>query len=509
MTRETAAQIAARWGIDSAAIPGLERLLDNTRQTYARVEALAEALSEPPPPSPGWRVEAVRGSDPTRAWMFRTFPVAPSPTGPLSGQRLVVKDAIAVGGVPMTLGSNLLAGHVPDHSATAVERALSAGATLAGTAVCEDMCYSGSSFTSATGPVPNPYDRARSAGGSTSGCGALIASGEADLGLGTDLGGSVRNPAAWCGICGLKPTFGVVPYTGAAATEVTMDHLGLMARTAREIAVLLDAVAGPDDQDPRQAGAGVLRGSAAGIEAEPSGMRVGLLREGFGWPNRSDPRQDELVEGAIERMAELGVSIGEVSVPLFRSGTDIHVPIATEGGLATVFETALQGANHAGFYDPALAREFGNALRERPADLPLNGKVTVIAATLMRQQTNGRVMALAQALRRKLRNQIDAALAEYDVLALPTTPMLPHLLPEGALTSDAHQQLAFEMHDNNCVANLTGHPALSVPCGMIDGLPVGLLLIGPMLEDHELLRLAHHFQARLFAPPTPKTEMNP
>lgn len=504
MTNHTVSEIAARWGIDSSTIPGLELLIEKTQATYARVEELAGSYMDPPRAAPSWLVEEVRGRDPSRAWMFRVHAHDASRKGSLSGLRLVAKDTIAVAGVPMTMGSKLLDGYVPASNATTVERAIAAGASMVGTAVCEDLCYSGSSFTSASGPVPNPYDPARSAGGSTSGCGALIALNEADLGLGTDLGGSVRNPAAWCGISGLKPTYGVVPYTGAAATEVTMDHLGLMARTPRELALLLDAVAGPDGEDQRQLGVGSLLGNASTIDIQPTGLKVGLLREGFAWPGRSDERQDAIVEAAVRSMVELGLTIGEGSVPLFRAGTDIHVPIACEGGLATVFETALQGANHSGSYDPVLAEAFGRGLRERPADLPLNGKVSVIAGTLMRHETHGRVMALAQSLRRRLRCQIDAALQKFDVLALPTTPMPPHLLPDAALSSDEHQRLAFEMHDNNCVTNLTGHPALSIPCGMIDGLPVGLLLIGRPLDDHLLLRLGHHFQTRLFSMPPPR-----
>jgi amidase len=490
--------------VDADGIAGLDALLDGVRNTYARVEALAasQITSDDSPVS--WTAEKCAGSDPHHAWMYRTtMDEAAEGTGPLSGLRLAVKDSIAVAGVPMTGGSAFLRGFVPRRSAVAVERALGAGATLAGTAVCEDLCYSGSSFTSATGPVLNPYDPERAAGGSTSGCGVLLATGQADIALGTDLGGSVRNPAAWCGVAALKATFGVVPYFGALPTEFSMDHLGLMARRAPELARLLDAVAGPSAEDPRQAGIGALRGSAADLDADISGLRIGVVRDGFGWPDRSDPRLDAAVRDAVATLGRLCAGTAEVTIDLHRSARDIHVPISCEGGLATVFEQNMQGSNHAGAYDPDLALAFGDAMASNIASLPLNGKVALIAGTLLRHETRGRVMALAQALRTRLRAQYDAALTRLDLLVMPTVPMLPHLLPKGPLPPAEHQKLAFEMHDNNCATNLTGHPALSVPCAVLDGLPVGMLLIGRHLDDHLLLRVAHRFQKEVFVPPAP------
>ncbi|MBL8576508.1 MAG: amidase [Mesorhizobium sp.] len=495
-------RLLARWEIDADAIEGLDALLDGTRATYARVEALAASLPTTSQPAPFRDLERVAGTDALHAWMYRTQGHAGSP-GPLSGMRLAVKDSIAVAGVPMTAGSAFLRDYTPAHSATVVERALEAGAQLVGTAVCEDLCYSGSSFTSATGPVLNPYDAKRSAGGSTSGCGALLASDQADIALGTDLGGSVRNPAAWCGVLALKATFGVVPYFGALPTEYSMDHLGLMARTPSQLARLLDAVAGHSEDDPRQVGVGKLVGSANDLDRDISKLRIGIVIDGFGWPDRSDPRVDAVVRDAATALGKLCAGAEETAVELHRHGRDIHVPISCEGGLATVFEQNMQGSNHAGAYDPALAMAFGKAFDTNIENLPLNGKVSLIAGTLLRHETKGRVMALAQALRRTLRAQYDAALKRYDVLVMPTVPMLPHRLPGGPLAPAEHQKLAFEMHDNNCVMNLTGHPALSVPCAMIDGLPVGMLLIGRALDDHCLIALAHRFRREVFMAPPP------
>ncbi len=496
-------RLLEHWNIDVAAISELDDILENMRGTYARVETLAEQRLQTPGAAPQWKVERIAGSDPHHAWMYKVFSLGPDePAGSLAGRRLVVKDAIAVAGVPMTAGSGLFPDFVPSRSALAVERALAAGADLAGTAVCEDLCYSGSSFTSATGPVLNPHDPKRSAGGSTSGCGALLATGEADIALGTDLGGSVRNPAAWCGVCGLKPTFGLVPYAGAMSGEFSMDHLGLMARSAGDIALLLDAVAGHSDEDPRQAGTGPLSENATQIHDDISGIRIGIVQEGFSWPDRSDPGVDDIVRQAATAMAGMCSGSEEVSVDLHRYARDIHVPISCEGGLATVFEQNSQGSNHSGFYDPELSRAFGKALETRPEQIPLNGKISLIAGQIMRYETKSSVMAQAHALRTQLRAQFDEALRRCDVLVMPSVPMLPHLLPTEPLTSVEYQKLAFEMHDNNCAMNLTGHPALSIPCGTLNGLPVGILLIGRHLDDHLLLRVAQKFQEEVFAAPS-------
>lgn len=492
-----------RWNLDAASIDGMDAILDDMRDTYARVEALAAERLAKPAGKPEWKAERVAGTDPHRAWMHRTTPLEPARKhGPLAGLRLAVKDSIAVAGVPMTAGSDFLKDFVPSRSAVAVERALGAGAELAGTAVCEDLCYSGSSFTSVTGPVPNPHRRERSAGGSSSGCGVLVATGEADLAFGTDLGGSVRNPAAWCGICGLKPTFGLVPYAGAMATEFSMDHLGLMARTARELALLLDAVSGPCAEDPRQAGIGPLREDSTRLDADVSRLRIGVVEEGFGWPERSDPRVDALVREAASALAGLCAGVEDVSVELHRHARDIHVPISCEGGLATVFEQNLQGSNHSGSYDPELALAMGRALEFNAEALPVNGKIALLAGTVLRSETMSRTMALAQALRTVLRAQFEDALDRFDILVMPTVPMLPHRLPAGPLAPDENLALAFEMHDNNCATNLTGHPALSLPCGTVDGLPVGMLLIGRHLDDQLLLRAAHQFQTKIHQPPS-------
>lgn len=503
-TRSRLEQVAQRWSLtfDGQEAEALLDAVAGVRAAYERVAALAEATA-PARPCPVAPVAA--GEDPYNAWLWRLDPGRDGVrAGPLSGRRLVVKDCIAVAGVPMTLGGRLLKDYVPAEDAAAVARARSAGATVLGTATCEDLCCSGSSFTSATGAVRNPYDLERSSGGSSSGCAVLVATGEADLALGTDQGGSVRNPAAWSGVCGLKPTFGLVPYTGAFPFEFTLDHIGLLARRASDLADLLDAVAGPSEADPRQCGISPVSGSYAGSLAQPlSGLRAGVVREGFAWPGASDPESDEVVREAVRALEGLGVTSEEISIPLHRHANDIHVPIASEGSLATVFEQSTQGSNRLGYYDAELARAFSSALATGADRLAINAKIMLVAASLLRSATGGTVLAGAENLRTALRRQYDSALECFDVLVLPAVPMPAHALPAAQLAPAEHHRLSFEMHRNNCGMNLTGHPAMSVPCGLVQGLPVGLLVVGRHFDEATVLRVAHHYQSSVFDCPSP------
>ncbi|MCM2388162.1 amidase family protein [Streptomyces albipurpureus] len=484
--------VADRWNIDPELIDRLRPAIDRMRATYERVEALATDGLAPEPPAVRVTLANRGADDPHGAWLYRVDEPGPAGTGPMAGRTVTVKESIAVRGVPMTLGSRLMTEFVPGSDAAVVARVRSAGATVLGTSVCEDLCYSGSSFTSVNGPVTNPWDPNRAAGGSTSGAAVLVATGAADYGIGTDHGGSVRNPAAWCGIFGLKPTFGAIDYDGAMPTERTMDHIGVLARHAADLPAFLDAATSRTSY---------ATDYARGI----TGLRAGVVAEGFGWPDRSDQRVDDRVRESARALASLGLTVCDVSIPLHRHGRDIHLPISIEGGLTTVFESRLQGNNHTDPYHPKFGAAFGEAMAERPQDIPVGGVLALAGATLLRDATNGLVTAYAQGLRRRLYDQIEQALREFDVLVMPTVPMLPHLLPTDAREAAIGTDLPFEMHDNNCVYNLTGHPALSVPCGLVDSLPVGMLLIGRHGEDARLARIGAEFEEAVFRCPAPPT----
>lgn len=503
-TRAQLERIAKRWSlsVEPSDSNDLLEAVDGVCEAYDRVEELAKTTL--PDAKPSSLEQIRRGNDAYGAWLWQLERNGEPTKGVLAGRRLVVKDCIAVAGVPMTLGGNFLKDYVPDVDATAVARAREAGAKIVGTAVCEDMCLSGSSFTSVTGAVRNPYDINRSSGGSSSGCAVLVAIREADLALGTDQGGSVRNPAAWSGVCGLKPTFGLIPYTGAFPLEFTLDHIGVLAREASDIADLLDVVAGATETDPRQAHLPRLSSSyTEGLENSLAGLRIGVVQEGFAWPEISDPDTDEACLQAARALETLGAVVEDVSVPMHRHANDLHVPIATEGGLATVFEQNSQGSNRLGYYDPKLARAFSGAIHASIDCLPLNAKISLIAGSLLREATGSSVLAHAENLRGLLRQQYDQILRDYDVLVMPSVPMPAHVLPKTRIPAAEHHRLSFEMHRNNCAQNLTGHPAMSVPCGLVNGLPVGLLVIGRHFDERTVLRVAHQYQAHIYACPSP------
>ncbi|HEV7577660.1 MAG TPA: amidase family protein, partial [Caldimonas sp.] len=217
-------------------------VLEGTMQAYDRVDALPDYLPEVRyPRTPGTRPSAAE--NPLGAWYVKSE-IKGAPYGPLAGKRVVLKDNICLAGVPMMNGASTLEGYVPDVDATVATRILDAGGTIAGKAHCEYFCLSGGSHTSAAGPVHNPYKLGYSAGGSSSGCAALVGAGEIEMAIGGDQGGSVRMPGSFSGVYGMKPTHGLVPYTGAMPIEATIDHLGPMTGTVADNALLLEVIAG-------------------------------------------------------------------------------------------------------------------------------------------------------------------------------------------------------------------------------------------------------------------------
>ncbi|GAW27371.1 putative amidase signature enzyme protein [Rosellinia necatrix] len=259
------------------------------------------------------------------AWVTKVTAKCIAPTSNLlEGRTVAVKDNIALAGVRCTNGTAMVE-WTPEVDATIVTRVMDAGAIITGKAACENACMEGISCTSATGPVHNPHALGYSAGGSSSGCGRLVATGSVDLALGCDQGGSVRVPAAACGVVGHKPTWGLVPYTGIISLDATIDHAGPMARTVRECALLLDVIAGPDGWDDRQppielgnCPSGFVRDvdtvTRLPRDAMLSGVRVGILSEGFQIPGH-DERVSESVRAAAMRLSELGATVSSVSVP--------------------------------------------------------------------------------------------------------------------------------------------------------------------------------------------------
>lgn len=458
------------------------------------------AAEAPATPERAW-TRPERGDNPYNAW-YVTTSITEADGGPLAGRTVAIKDNTAVAGVPMTNGSALVEGYVPSEDATIVRRLLDAGATIAGKAVCEDLCFSGASITANTGHVENPWDTTRSTGASSSGSGALVAAGLVDMATGGDQGGSIRIPAANCGLVGHKPTWGLVPYTGAFPIERTVDHLGPMTRTTADAALMLSVIAGRDGHDPRQPTDLTVDDYVGALAAGGAGLRVGVLREGFGL-DESEQAVDDTVRQAITALADAGMAVSEVSVPWHRHGPKIWDVIASEGACSQMVDTYGWGLNWKGHYDPDLMDHYGRLWTGDGSKFATTVTLVLLAGKYGLTTTHGKHYAMAQNLAPKLGAAYDAVLADVDVLVMPTLPMRPTVRP--ALDARPPEVLAraLEMLANTTPFDVTGHPAISVPAGLADGLPVGMMMVGRQFDDATVLRAAHAFEQAVGGFPAP------
>jgi len=488
-TAEELEHIALQFGLDLTPedVASFQGLMAGPLASYQRLQEMVEPrLPVKYPRTPGYRPE--RSEDPLNAWTRKTS-IKGAAGGPLAGKRVAIKDNICVAGVPMMNGTSVLEGYVPDVDATLVTRILDAGGEIAGKADCESLCFSGGSHTTDNGPVLNPHDHSRTTGGSSAGSAALVAAGEVDMAIGGDQGGSIRIPAAWCGIYGLKPTHGLVPYTGAFPIETTLDHLGPMARSTADIALLLEVIAGEDGFDPRQYRVDAQAYTKA-LTGEVKGLRIGIVPEGFGLPN-AEPDVDALVMQAAARFEALGAVVSTVSVPMHLDGVHIWNGISIEGATELMLKGNGFGTNWKGYYNVGLMDAFARGWRSRANDLSETAKLVLLTGEYMHRHYHGRFYAKAQNLALKLKAAYDAAFAQVDLLVMPTVPMKATPIPAPDASREEYIARALEMVVNTSGFDVTGHPALSVPCGMSAGLPVGMMLIAKSFDECTLLRAAH------------------
>ena len=424
------------------------------------------------------------------AWYVKTS-VKGRAGGPLAGRRVALKDNICLAGAPMMIGADLLRGYVPEIDATVVERILDAGGEIAGKAVCEYYCVSGGSHTSSTGPVHNPRKRGYTTGGSSSGCAALVAAGDVELAIGGDQAGSIRIPASHCGIVGLKPSFGLVPYTGIAPLEITLDTCGPMTANVADNALLLEVIAGPDGLDSRQRGPAPARYTEA-LTAGIAGLRIAVVSEGFGHPN-SEADVDARVREAAQRLAKLGAVVDDVSIPMHRLGFPIWAGIRGDAACVTLLETSGAGLGHEGLYITSLMQA-ASAWRDHADEFADTLKIACIFSKYTFGRYGGYYYAKAQNLRRRLRASYDAVLTSHDLLLMPTVPMKAPPIPSKGASPQEITRRSWEPTRNTCPFNVTGHPAISLPCGMEDGRPIGMMLVGRHHDESTIYRAAAAFE---------------
>lgn len=455
---------------------------------YAAIDAAPDALPEPPGGERRFW-EPAPAENPHNAWYVCTA-LRTRDEGPLAGCRVALKDNVMLAGVPMCNGSAVLEGLVAEVDATVVTRLLDAGAEIAGKARCEDLCASAGSHTNIAGPVHNPHRRGHSAGGSSSGSAVLVACGDVELAIGGDQGGSIRVPSALCGTVGMKPTWGLVPYTGIASIDSSIDHVGPITRDVRDNARMLEVIAGPDGVDPRQSG---LRaeGCVQALDRDARGARVAILTEGFS-QHGAMPEVDACVRDAAQVLGASGAEVEEVSIPLHREGMVYVLPLLIEG----MAHTLLYGDGYGvgpDLYAPAFMRKM-HVFREHAGRLSPSALGFTLAGCLVERRYGRRFYGKAANWARRLCLAYDGALVHADCLLLPTCPVTAPPLPgEGAGVVERFARSS-EGIANTPIFDATHHPALSVPCGTVDGLPVGMMLVGRHGDEATLYRIAHAFE---------------
>lgn len=464
-------------------------LLAGNIDAYNVVDGLPDYLPEVTyPRTPGYR--PAPEDNPYNAWYVKST-IADAPEGKLKGKTVAIKDNVMVAGVPMMNGAATLEGYMPNVDAEVVTRLLDAGATILGKAHCENLCLSGGSHTNATGPVHNPRKKGYSAGGSSSGCATLVGLGEVDMAIGGDQGGSIRMPAAFSGIYGMKPTHGLVPYTGIMPIEIYVDHTGPMTANVTDNALMLEAIAGPDGIDPRRFDV-VVQPYSQMLAGGVAGMKIAVVQEGFGLAS-SEADVDAANRKAAEIFAKMGATVDEVSIPWHALGPAIWVPIGVEGLTQTMMWGDGYGVSRQDLYVTSLM-DFHHRWRERADEMSETTKLMTVLGTHMRNTYGGRYYGKAMNLSRQLKAAYDAVLADYDLLLMPTVPMKATPLPGPGASRAEYVQRALEMIVNTCPFDITHHPAMAVPCGLRDGLPISMMLIGKAYDEPTIYRAAYAFE---------------
>lgn len=464
-------------------------LMQGSVDAYRAVAAMSDEV--PPvnyPRTPGQR--PAPEDNPRNAW-YRKATVRGASKGKLKGKTVALKDNIMLAGVPMMNGSATLEGYVPDFDATIVTRMLDAGAEIVGKTHCESFCMSGGSHTNATGPVHNPHKMGYSAGGSSSGSGVVVALGEVDMAIGGDQGGSIRMPSSFCGTYGMKPTWGLVPYTGIMPIEVFIDHTGPMTANVADNALLLEVIAGDDGYDPRIKSPKVQNYTKA-LGGGVKGLKIGVVKEGFVQPGAEED-VNESVREAAKRFRHLGATVEDVSIPMHLIGPAIWSPIGTEGMTQTMMFGDGYGLSRGDLYSTSLM-DFHRGWRRQADALSETTKLMLLFGTYINNTYGPKFYGKALNISRRLTAAYDKVLETYDLLLMPTTPMKATPLPAANASREEYVSRAFEMIVNTAPFDITHHPAMSIPCGMADGLPVGLMLVGRHFDEPTIYQAAHSFE---------------
>ncbi len=477
---ETAAAVAAR---EVSAVEVAQAHLDRIDAVDARVHAFLHVDTD------GALAQAARVD-------------AGELTGPLAGVPLALKDVLCTEGVPTTVGSRILEGWRPPYDATVTARLKAAGVVVLGKTNMDEFAMGSSTEHSAYGPTHNPWDLDRIPGGSGGGSAAAVAAYEAPLAIGTDTGGSIRQPAAVTGTVGVKPTYGGVSRYGLVAFSSSLDQAGPCARTVLDAALLHEVIGGHDPRDSTSIAAPVppvVEAARQGAEQGLSGVRVAVVRElgGEGYEPGVQARFDE----AVQVLRDLGASVSEVSCPHFRYALPAYYLIAPSEASSNLarFDSVRYGLRVGDDGERGLeevmsltrAAGFGPEVKRR----------IVLGTYALSSGYYDAYYGQAQKVRTLITRDFAAAFEQADVLVSPAAPTVA--FPLGAKLEDP---LAMYRQDLATIpSNLYGGPAMSVPAGLSDGLPVGLQVMAPTMRDDLLYRVGAAFEAARPAPAPPLT----
>ena len=403
--------------------------------------------------------------------------------GPLAGVPIAIKDNISVVGMQNTCGSKILEGYIPPFNAHVIEKLLAAGAVILGKTNLDEFAMGSSTETSHFGPTANPWDLERVPGGSSGGSAAVVAAGEAPFALGSDTGGSVRCPAAFCGVVGLKPTYGAVSRYGVVAYANSLEQVGPLANNVTDIAVLMDIIAGYDRKDSTSIDSKIEYRKA--LVDDVKGLKIGVPKEFFG--EGIHLAVEKAVWDAIHKYESLGATWEEVSMPNIKYALASYYIIAmseASSNLArfdgTRYGFKENGENWHSMVSKTRADGFGKEVIRR----------ILLGTYALSAGYHDKYYLKALKVRTLVKQDFDSALTKVDLLMAPTMPN-----PAFKIGEKIEDPLTLYLSDvNTCPINLAGVPSISVPCGFTDGLPIGLQIMGKPFDEPTVLRAAYTFE---------------
>lgn len=406
--------------------------------------------------------------------------------GPLAGIPIGIKDNLCTQGIPTTCGSKILQGFRPAYESTVTQKLAAAGAVMVGKTNLDEFAMGSSTENSAYQLTANPWDTERVPGGSSGGSAAAVAAGECVVALGSDTGGSIRQPASFCGVVGMKPTYGLVSRYGLVAYASSLDQIGPFGRTVEDAAILLGAIAGYDPQDSTSLNVEIPDYSQF-LVPDLKGKRVGVIRETFG--EGLDPIVEKAVHQALEQLQELGAEVQDISCPRFRYGLPTYYIIAPSEASANLARydgvkygfRAETDENLLAMYKDTRAAGFGTEVKRR----------IMIGTYALSAGYYDAYYLKAQKVRTLIKQDFERAFEQVDVLISPTSPTTA--FKAGEKTEDP---LSMYLSDLMTIpVNLAGLPGLSLPCGFdSQGLPIGLQIIGNVLREDQVLQVAYAYE---------------